>query len=169
MSDCASRRLTLLSNQQLFQFTHLGVAANKPFTGSDRNSTGVDNMASKAFAVVAGAGTGTGASVARRFARSYPVILLARSAGSYESLVSEINGSGGKAIGILTDLSNEESVKAAFKKIGEEHPECSCAAAIYNASGGFARKPFLEMKMEEFDKSWNVTLYDHSTILSHWV
>jgi hypothetical protein len=31
-------------------------------------------------------------------------------------------------------------------------------AAIFNASGGFARKPFLELTAEEFDKSYDVSV-----------
>jgi NAD(P)-dependent dehydrogenase (short-subunit alcohol dehydrogenase family) len=108
-------------------------------------------MAPSPFAVVAGVGPGTGASVARRFA------LLARSPENYESLVKEINGSGGKAIGISTDVSSEESVKNAFAKIKEEFGGAGCAAAIFNASGGFSRKPLLEMGVEEFGRSWEVS------------
>jgi NAD(P)-dependent dehydrogenase (short-subunit alcohol dehydrogenase family) len=114
-------------------------------------------MAPSPFAVVAGVGPGTGASVARRFAKAYPVALLARSPENYESLVKEINGSGGKAIGISTDVSSEESVKNAFAKIKEEFGGAGCAAAIFNASGGFSRKPLLEMGVEEFGRSWEVS------------
>ena len=57
-------------------------------------------MAAKAFAVVAGVGPGTGASVARRFGKEYPVFLLARNPDNYEATVKEINSNGGKAVGI---------------------------------------------------------------------
>ena len=114
-------------------------------------------MAPSPFAVVAGVGPGTGASVASRFAKSYPVALLARSPENYESLVKEINGSGGKAIGISTDVSSEESVQSAFAKIKQEFQGAGCAAAIFNASGPFSRKPLLEMKVEEFGRSWEVS------------
>ena len=86
------------------------------------------------FAVVAGVGAGTGASVARCFAKAYPVALLARSPANYEDLAKEINSSGGKAIGISTDVSDEKSVKSAFEKIQKEFGDV-CAAAIFNASG----------------------------------
>ena len=124
-------------------------------------------MSANAFAVVAGVGSETGASVARRFAKSYPVVLLARSPGNYESLVQEINSSGGKAIGIPTDVSSEDSVKAAFERIEEEYDDALCAAALYNASGGFVRKPFLEMRVEEIDMSWNVTVYEYKSSYFH--
>ena len=114
-------------------------------------------MSSKAFAIIGGAGSGTAASIARLFAKTYPVALMARNAKSYEGLVDEINSSGGKAFGVQADLSREDSVKAAFDKIKAEYGN-SCAAAIYQASGGFTKAPFLEMKIEHFDSSYTVTL-----------
>ena len=72
------------------------------------------------LAVIAGVGPGTGAAVARKFAQSYSVVLLARSPKNYEPLVDEINKAGGHAIGISADVSNEDSMKAAFEKIKGE-------------------------------------------------
>ena len=109
------------------------------------------------FAVVAGVGPGTGPAFVRRFAKAYPIALQARSPENYESLVQEINSSGGKAIGISTDVSSEESVKNAFAKIKQEYQGAGCAAAVFNASGPFSRKPLLEMGVEEFGKSWEVS------------
>lgn len=77
-------------------------------------------MASKLIAIVAGVGPGTGAAVARKFAATYPVVLLARNPDNYESLAKEINQSGGKAIGISTDISDSKSVKSAFATIEKE-------------------------------------------------
>jgi NADP-dependent 3-hydroxy acid dehydrogenase YdfG len=77
-------------------------------------------MASKLIAIVAGVGPGTGASVARKFAKTYPVVLLARKPENYEDLAKEINGSGGKAIGISTDVSDPKSVKNAVEAIKKE-------------------------------------------------
>lgn len=77
-------------------------------------------MASKLIAIVAGVGPGTGASVARKFAKAYPVVLLARKPENYEDLAKEINGNGGKAIGISTDVSDLGSVKNAIEVIKKE-------------------------------------------------
>ena len=115
-------------------------------------------MTSKAFAVVAGVGPGTGASVARRFGKEYPVYLLARNPKNYEETVKEIQSAGGKATGISTDVTKAASVAAAFKQIEEELPGARCAAAIFNASGGFVRKDFLEVKEEEFTSGYNVSV-----------
>ncbi|KAH8731119.1 hypothetical protein GQ44DRAFT_376807 [Phaeosphaeriaceae sp. PMI808] len=111
-------------------------------------------MASKLIAIVAGVGAGTGASVARKFAKAYPVVLLARKPESYESLANEINSSGGKAIGISTDVSDASSLTAAVQAIKKEFGnDVGAAAAIFNASGGFLRKPFLEVPPEVFAQS----------------
>lgn len=94
--------------------------------------------------------TGTGASVARKFAATYPVVLLARKPENYNPLVEEINSSGGKAVGISTDVADSRSVKAAFEKIGKELPGLGLAAAVFNVGGRFVRKPFLELSEEDF-------------------
>ena len=70
--------------------------------------------------VVAGVGPGTGASVARTFAKHYPVVLLARNPKNYEPLVKEIEDAGGKAIGYSVDVTKEDQVKEVFEKVGSE-------------------------------------------------
>lgn len=77
-------------------------------------------MAPSPIAIIAGVGAGTGAAVARKFAASYPVVLLARTPESYESLVKEINSSGGKAIGISTDVADAASISNAAEQIKKE-------------------------------------------------
>lgn len=119
---------------------------------------------SQLIAVVAGVGPGTGAAVARKFAASYPVALLARNPENFESLAKEINGSGGKAIGISTDISDAKSVDNAFSQIKKEFGnDVAAAAAIFNASGGFKRKPFLETTEDEFSVSYKVSVYVNRT------
>lgn len=88
-------------------------------------------MASKLIAIVAGVGPGTGAAVVRKFAASYPVVLMARNPDNYESLVKEINGNGGKAVGISTDIADSKSVNTAFEKIEQEFGgDVGCAVSI---------------------------------------
>jgi NADP-dependent 3-hydroxy acid dehydrogenase YdfG len=88
-------------------------------------------MASKLIAIVAGVGPGTGAAVARRFSKNYPVVLLARTPESYNEIVKEINSSGGKAIGISTDVSSAESVANATAEIKKEFGEGVGAAVSF--------------------------------------
>ena len=123
-------------------------------------------MSPTPFAIIAGVGPGTGAAVARKFAAAYPVILLARNPANYEAVVSEINQSGGRAEGISTDISNEESVKKAFAKIEEDYVKSKdgneqghLAAAVFNVGGGFIRKPFLELSTEEFESGFKSNGY----------
>jgi len=104
----------------------------------------------KGLAVIAGVGPGTGASVAKKFASLYNVILLARSESSYEGTLNEITSAGGSATGISTDLTDEDSVKSAFKTATEKYPGQPIAATVFNASGGFKRSPFLELTVEDF-------------------
>jgi NAD(P)-dependent dehydrogenase (short-subunit alcohol dehydrogenase family) len=113
----------------------------------------------KPIAIIAGVGSGTGAALARRFAKSYPVVLLARNPSNFDNLADEINKSGGEAFGISTDVSSEESVKNAFAKIKEVHGGAPVAAAIFNASSRPVRKPFLETTVEEFGSGYAVSVY----------
>lgn len=106
------------------------------------------------IAIIAGVGPGTGASVARKFAASYTVVLMARNAASYEPLVSEIQAAGGKAVGISADVIDPNSMNNAFGKIKEEFAEAKCAAAVFNVGGGFLKKPFLELTQGEFEAGW---------------
>ncbi|KXJ96588.1 short chain dehydrogenase [Microdochium bolleyi] len=94
-----------------------------------------------------------GRATALRFAKAYPVVLLARKTESFQDTVSEINDAGGKALGIAADAADPQSVRAAFDKIKAELPDHKLAAAIYNVAAGFVRKPFLELSVEEFDAS----------------
>ncbi|KAL3302517.1 short-chain dehydrogenase [Colletotrichum asianum] len=112
------------------------------------------NMASKSFyAIIAGAGSGTGRAAAVRFAQTYPVVLLARKPESYNDIVNEIKQSGGKAIGITADATDETAINAAFETIKKELPGSRLAAAIYNVNAGFARKPFLELTKKDLNTS----------------
>ncbi|KAL9611582.1 MAG: hypothetical protein Q9167_003771 [Letrouitia subvulpina] len=106
------------------------------------------------FAIIAGVGPGTGATVARKFAASYPVALLARNPANYEDVVEEIQSSGGKAIGVSTDVSDAASVKNAFSKINSEFGDAKLAAAVFNVGGRFIRKGFLDLTQEEFESGW---------------
>ena len=93
-------------------------------------------------------------SVALKFAKTYPVALLARNPANYESIVKEIKDAGGQAIGISTDVASESSIKNAFAEIQKEFKGKKLAAAIYNVGGRFVRKPFLELTLEEYEAGY---------------
>lgn len=105
------------------------------------------------FAIISGAGSGTGRAAALRFAQSYPVVLLSRSQGSYQPIVDEINSAGGRALGISSDASDTKAVDAAFQKIGSDFKGLKLAAAVYNANAGMAYKPFLDLTEKDLNTS----------------
>ncbi|KAM0328565.1 hypothetical protein ACHAQA_004973 [Verticillium albo-atrum] len=109
-------------------------------------------MATKSFyALIAGAGPGTGRAIASRFAQAYPVVLLARNAETLNDTVDEIKKLGGQAIGISTDVGDPSAVDRALALIKEALPGSQLAAAVYNINAGFLVKPFLDLKPEEFN------------------
>jgi NAD(P)-dependent dehydrogenase (short-subunit alcohol dehydrogenase family) len=83
------------------------------------------------------------------------VVLLARKPESYNDIVEEIKQAGGKAIGITADTTDQESIASAFDTIKKEFPASKLAAAVYNVSAGFQRKPFLETSLADLDVSLN--------------
>lgn len=82
------------------------------------------------YTLIAGAGAGTGRSVALRFAQAYPVVVLARNPSSYSAIVSEIQQRGGEAVGVSADTSDAESVRAAMESIKEKVGGKGLAAAV---------------------------------------
>jgi NAD(P)-dependent dehydrogenase (short-subunit alcohol dehydrogenase family) len=105
------------------------------------------------FAIIAGVGAGTGKALALRFAKAYPVVLLARKPDSYNDIVSEIEKSGGKAVGVSADTADSESVVSAFNTIKQEFPSSKLAAAVYNVGSGFGMKPFLETNVKDLQSN----------------
>ncbi|KAL9001908.1 MAG: hypothetical protein Q9188_005134 [Gyalolechia gomerana] len=109
---------------------------------------------SSPFAIVAGVGPGTGATVARKFGATYPVALLARTPANYEDAVKDIKAAGGKAIGLSADVTDAKSVKDAVAEAQKQFGADKCAAAVFNVGGKFIKKPFLELNQEEFESGW---------------
>jgi NAD(P)-dependent dehydrogenase (short-subunit alcohol dehydrogenase family) len=103
-----------------------------------------------------------GRSVALKFAKAYPVVLLARNPANYESIVKEIKDSGGQAVGFPTDVASQSSVKDAFAQIQKEFKGKKLAAAIFNVGGSFVRRGFLELTAEEYEAGFNANGYDNS-------
>lgn len=103
-----------------------------------------------------------GASIARRFAKAYSVVLLARNSSSFEPIVKEINAGGGRAVGISTDLTNPTSVRSALDQISQTHSTSALAAAVFNVGGNFFRKSFLDLTENEFTSS-----YENQLSVSH--
>ncbi|MEL6180932.1 MAG: SDR family NAD(P)-dependent oxidoreductase [Myxococcota bacterium] len=104
--------------------------------------------------LVVGAGSGTGAEVAKRFAREGFVACVARrNADALADLVSEIEQEGGKARAFAIDATQEQSVIDAFNTIETEIGPV--AVAVYNAAG-FARSSITETSVETYHNMWAV-------------
>ena len=107
--------------------------------------------AAKALCIIAGAGTGTGASLAHAFARKgFAVALLARTQSKLDTITKEVQSQGGTAASFVTDLSKRESIESAFQNIRKQFPDSPVKVAIMNGGGGYIVKPFLEIDHSEW-------------------
>ncbi|KAE8387700.1 NAD(P)-binding protein [Aspergillus alliaceus] len=107
---------------------------------------------SKPIAIVAGAGPGTGAAIARRFAKAYPVVLLARTQANLVPLAQSIHQNGGSALAISADVTNADAIDSTMAQIKTHFGrDVSVAAAIFNVASKFTRKPFLDSNAEFLD------------------
>jgi len=107
----------------------------------------------KPVAVVAGAGPGNGAALARRFADGgYAVALLARDAAKIADLAREIDG----AVAYACDVSDPASVTAVFDAITAELGIVD--VLLFNAGSGVF-KSVEEITPAEFEAAWRVNAY----------
>jgi NAD(P)-dependent dehydrogenase (short-subunit alcohol dehydrogenase family) len=107
-------------------------------------------------AIVAGVGPGTGAALARAFAREgYAVGLLSRHAESSDPVAAEIQAKGGKTLFVATDVTKRQSVNDAVAKIRENFGPITALA--HNASG-YGRASFLEMDPEQVRQSFEANV-----------
>lgn len=110
-------------------------------------------------AVVVGVGPsrGTGAAIARRFAREgFLVYLGARSAQRLEAVAREIVASGGRAAAVSMDTTRSEDVERLLDRALEEGG--SLDAVVYNA-GNNRFKPLLEMEDRFFEDLWRLVCF----------
>jgi len=104
-------------------------------------------------AVVAGAGPGNGAALARRFADGgYAVALLARDVRKISELAGEIDG----AVAYACDVSDPASVTAVFDAITAELGIVD--VLLFNAGSGVF-KSVEEITPVEFEAAWRVNAY----------
>jgi len=109
----------------------------------------------KGCAVIVGAGTGTGAEVAKRFAKEgYAVALARRNVAALASLVTEIEDAGGTARAFGTDASDESAVGALF-----ENAEAALGPveiAVFNAAG-ITMGSILDTTVASFEEMWRAS------------
>jgi len=110
---------------------------------------------SKGCAMIVGAGTGTGAEVAKRFAEGgYEVALARRDADALEPLVAEIGAGGGKARAFGADASDETAVAALFESA--ERTLGPVEVVVFNAAG-FTMGSILDTTMQAFEDMWRAS------------
>jgi NAD(P)-dependent dehydrogenase (short-subunit alcohol dehydrogenase family) len=110
-------------------------------------------MTEKKVAVVTGVGPGLGASLARRFAESYAVAIIARKAHYLKGLAGEIRGSGATVLDLTCDVGDRTQVTEAFCKIRAELGEPE--VLLYNAgSGTFGT--ITDITPDQYEADWRV-------------
>lgn len=104
-------------------------------------------------AVVVGVGPGTGAALARRFAKGYRVALVARSVDYLKTLGDEIRAGGGEALEAPADVGNFSEVAGAFAAIREKlaDPE----VLLYNAGSG-VWGTIVDITADQYEAAWRV-------------
>ncbi|EMA42782.1 SDR family NAD(P)-dependent oxidoreductase [Halococcus saccharolyticus] len=101
--------------------------------------------------VIAGVGSGLGASIARKFAsEGCDVGLFARSGEFIESLADELDETPGDALAVPTDITDPEAVEAGFETVREAFGPVD--VLVNHASGG-AWKGLQDLSTEEFDQA----------------
>jgi NAD(P)-dependent dehydrogenase (short-subunit alcohol dehydrogenase family) len=109
----------------------------------------------KGCAVVVGAGSGTGAEVAKRFAREgYGVAVARRNADALASLVAEIEQSGAKVKAFGADASDETEVATLFEEA--ELALGPIEVVVFNVAG-ITKSSILETTIDDFDLMWRAS------------
>ncbi|RME66689.1 MAG: glucose 1-dehydrogenase [Nitrospirae bacterium] len=109
------------------------------------------------IALITGASSGIGASIAREFAieGAHVVVNYAGRADRAEEVVSDIKGHGQEALAIKADVSNEAEVKEMFQKAIERFGRIDI---LVNNAGIQADAPFVEMSLEKWQRVIDVNL-----------
>jgi NAD(P)-dependent dehydrogenase (short-subunit alcohol dehydrogenase family) len=114
------------------------------------------NSLSEKVAIVTGASTGIGRSIALAFAREgAKVVLAARRREKLEQLAAEISQGGGSASIVPTDVSSEADVIELFRKTMQTHKQVDI---LVNNAGTAVGKPTDEMTLAEWQKVIDVNL-----------
>ena len=114
------------------------------------------------IAVIAGVGSGLGASLARRFVQEgCKVALLARSTEYLEQLEREINDKhgAGSALAVPCDLANPEEIAGAFKQVREKLGPTDMLVNHASDGGGPREGGLLELEPDEFERAWRVGVF----------
>lgn len=111
-------------------------------------------------ALVTGASSGLGAHFAKVLAANgADVIVAARREERLQTLCNDITAAGGKALAITLDVSNGDSVKAAFERLQQHDDSCwHCPDIICNNAGTAESELFLDMDEDNWDQVMDTNL-----------
>jgi len=126
-------------------------------TATDPSAAQPPLLAGK-VAIVTGASRGIGAAAARAFADAgAAVALAARDADALEQVAHEVEGRGGRAIAVPTDVADEGAVRRLVETTVGAFGRLDAA---FNKAGGGGRgkAPLAELDTEEFDAVLGVNL-----------
>lgn len=105
-------------------------------------------------AVIAGAGPGLGAALARKFAaEGCRVGLFARSAPYLETLAGEI---GDSALPVPADITDPDQVENGFRQVREAFGPVDI---LVNHASYAVWKGLLDLTPEEFERAWRISVY----------
>ena len=106
--------------------------------------------------VVTGGGGGIGAETARELARAGALVAaLDRDGELANSVAREIESNGGRAIGVLADVGNADSVAAAAQRVQQELGPCR---VLVNNAAIRHRNPLIEIDLETWNRVLGVNL-----------
>ncbi len=111
------------------------------------------NPSNKPVAVVTGVGPGLGAALARRFAATYAVAILARKADYLKTLAAEIRQGGATVLELPCDVGDRAQMTKAFQTIRGELGEAELL--LYNAGSG-SWGTITEITPDQYEADWRV-------------
>jgi NADP-dependent 3-hydroxy acid dehydrogenase YdfG len=111
------------------------------------------NPSNKPVAVVTGVGPGLGAALARRFAATYAVAILARKADYLKALAAEIRQGGATVLELACDVGDRAQMTKAFETIRSELGEAELL--LYNAGSG-SWGTITEITPDQYEADWRV-------------
>lgn len=114
------------------------------------------NPHNKPVAVVTGVGPGLGASLARRFAASYAIAILARSADYLKTLAAEMRQGGATVAEVVCDAGQLAQLTGAFRTIRDDLGEPEIL--LYNAGSG-TWGTVTEITPEQYEANWRVNAF----------
>ncbi|MBI1375781.1 MAG: SDR family NAD(P)-dependent oxidoreductase [Phycisphaera sp.] len=106
--------------------------------------------------VITGASSGLGEATARLLSEEgATVVLAARRADRIEALAAELNGGGGKALAVATDVADRQQVKDLVDKAVETYGRID---VMLNNAGLMPLAPLEKLKVDEWDQMIDVNL-----------